>query len=29
VLIALAVTQAEIKRRAARDRRGDADDPKD
>jgi hypothetical protein len=29
VLIALAVAQAEIKRRAARDRRGDADDPKD
>ncbi|MBB5161089.1 hypothetical protein [Mycobacterium sp. AZCC_0083] len=29
VLIALAVTQAEIKRRAARDGRGDADNPKD
>jgi len=29
VLIALAVTQAEIIRRAARDGRGDADDPKD
>ena len=29
VLIALAVTQAEIKRRAARGGRGDADKPKD
>jgi hypothetical protein len=29
VLIALAVTQAEIKRRAARGGRGDADNPKD